>query len=171
MPPRVRIPPSDAVSSMSARDPGMPPEMRADAVAGCVLVGSDGMATDLHRFVKRLLLVNFWASWCSGCIAEFASMSALQKRLGADAVDIVLLSYPSDWPGNEAWRARHGIGFASFTVDAKSVPLLRSAFFDSEGAYAVPYTLVMEGPRRRVVFSSFGSRDWMSPPVLSALGV
>jgi thiol-disulfide isomerase/thioredoxin len=41
-----------------------------------------GNVVRLSDFRGKVVLVNFWATWCSACLAEIGDLNALQKRLG-----------------------------------------------------------------------------------------
>jgi len=42
----------------------------------------DGTATTLADFRGRVLLVNYWATWCSPCVAEMPSLDRLEAAMG-----------------------------------------------------------------------------------------
>src|SRR5262245_57368095 len=46
----------------------------------------------LAEFRGQIVLVNFWATWCSPCIRELPSLDALQARLRDKGVTIIALS-------------------------------------------------------------------------------
>ncbi|HVO96970.1 MAG TPA: TlpA disulfide reductase family protein [Bryobacteraceae bacterium] len=48
----------------------------------------------------RIVLVDFWATWCVPCRAEMPQLVKLSAKLGARGVDIVTVS--ADEPGKEA---------------------------------------------------------------------
>lgn len=37
---------------------------------------------------KKIIVLNFWASWCTSCIEELPELHALQQKYGKDAVFI-----------------------------------------------------------------------------------
>lgn len=53
---------------------------------------SSGAALDLGKFAGRIVLVNFWATWCGPCIREMPSLVRLQQRLGGEAFTVIALS-------------------------------------------------------------------------------
>lgn len=46
----------------------------------------------------KVVLVNFWATWCKPCVAELPALSQLQKRYGKRGLKVLLVSAdsPSD---------------------------------------------------------------------------
>lgn len=41
----------------------------------------------------RIVIVNFWASWCAPCIEEMPLLEALQQKLGKAVVDVVSVNW------------------------------------------------------------------------------
>ena len=88
----------------------VPPNERADtppALAGSVAnftlndapspapgVGfmADGKPTSLADFRGRVVLLNFWATWCGPCVAEMPSLDRLEAALGGDGFIVVAVS-------------------------------------------------------------------------------
>ena len=62
------------------------------------LKDSAGTEVTLSQYKGRMVLVNFWASWCDVCKAEKRSMKQLSDALGDE---LVILSIASD----ESWEA------------------------------------------------------------------
>lgn len=46
-----------------------------------ILQDVNGKSVDLAQFKGRVVLVNFWASWCEPCRDEMPSLDHLQRRL------------------------------------------------------------------------------------------
>jgi thiol-disulfide isomerase/thioredoxin len=51
------------------------------AFSGFDLVDGAGLKADLAPYRGKVLLVNFWATWCPPCIAELPSLARLQEKL------------------------------------------------------------------------------------------
>ena len=46
----------------------------------------------LEEYRGRVLLVNFWASWCPPCLREFPSLEALKRELDGEPFDILAVN-------------------------------------------------------------------------------
>ncbi|HVY13195.1 MAG TPA: TlpA disulfide reductase family protein [Alphaproteobacteria bacterium] len=46
----------------------------------------------LSGFRGRVLLLNFWATWCPSCREELAALNALQKKLGPEGLSVLPVS-------------------------------------------------------------------------------
>jgi thiol-disulfide isomerase/thioredoxin len=54
-----------------------------------LLVDLDGGAHHLDEFKGKVLVLNFWATWCQPCRSEMKTFSDLQVRLGGRGVQFI----------------------------------------------------------------------------------
>lgn len=52
----------------------------------------DGRARALADWKGKVVLVNFWATWCAPCVAEMPALDRLQKELGGGDFEVVAVS-------------------------------------------------------------------------------
>lgn len=75
--------------------PGDPADSDTSVPAACVpdakpavldltLKDMNGADVNLASFKGKVLLINFWATWCGPCKAEIPDLVELQKQYGAD---------------------------------------------------------------------------------------
>lgn len=57
-----------------------------------VFAGPEGDHVSLPEMTGRLLLVNYWATWCAPCERELPSLGALQTARGGDRFTVVAIS-------------------------------------------------------------------------------
>ena len=50
----------------------------------------------LEDFAGKVLLVNFWATWCRPCVKELPSIEEVKDRLGSDVFDVVAINVGED---------------------------------------------------------------------------
>lgn len=67
------------------------PVMKADAVAhervpDVVLTDLQGASIALKDYQGKIILLNFWATWCTPCIAEFPQFLKLAQAMPEDVV-------------------------------------------------------------------------------------
>jgi len=55
-------------------------------------VDADAFGADLEARKGRVLLVNFWATWCRPCLEEIPALMALEQELGARGFELVAVS-------------------------------------------------------------------------------
>ena len=101
-----------------------------------------GAALNLEMFSGRIVLVNFWATWCAPCIREMPSLARLQRRLGSKSFTVIALS--EDRMGYDVitpFIAKHNLRQLPVFHDSKSQSLLTlkilglptSVLFDRNG--------------------------------------
>lgn len=75
------------LATVDSREPFMAPEFTAQDL--------EGNEVSLADFRGKLVLVNFWATWCEPCITEWPQFDQLAQRLG-DRGDVVILAVSID---------------------------------------------------------------------------
>ncbi|MBT7354481.1 MAG: TlpA family protein disulfide reductase [Acidiferrobacteraceae bacterium] len=56
----------------------------------------DGRPRALPDFLGRVLVVNFWASWCTPCVKELPSMQVVRNRLAAEPFELIAVNVGED---------------------------------------------------------------------------
>lgn len=94
----------------------------------------EGGRLDVDSLRGQVVLVNFWASWCTPCLEEHP----LLMELARSGVKIVGMNYKNDPQAAQQWLARHGNPFSVIAQDADGRVGL------DWGVYGVPETFVVD---------------------------
>jgi thiol-disulfide isomerase/thioredoxin len=75
------------------------------------LAGEDlrGRRVDLRALRGRVVVVQFWASWCEPCATELPSLARLRERLGARGFDVVTVNYGEGPARAGSFLEEHGV--------------------------------------------------------------
>lgn len=85
----------DVSSPGSARDAG-PVVSVGDEVPDVTLKTLDGESIKLRDQKGKIVLLDFWATWCAPCVEELPHFEDIQKKFG-DRDDFLLVQISQDW--------------------------------------------------------------------------
>ena len=84
-------PPSTAASAVTTAVPPVP-ALRGKPAPAFELLDLGGAKVHPSDFKDKVLLVNFWATWCSPCIVEIPWFIEFQKKYGPKGLQIIGIS-------------------------------------------------------------------------------
>src|SRR5262249_45464575 len=119
----------------------------------------DGKVVKLSELVGKVVLINFWATWCGPCKEEMPSLARLQKQL--DPTQFVLLTVTTD-------LQRQGIAHFLSQLGV-SLPVLFDEDQDVSRSFMVrglPTTIVIARDGA-LVGRAVGPRAWDSPEAVA----
>lgn len=113
-----------------------------------------------HR--GRLVVLNVWATWCPPCRHELPSLAALQKALGPDRFEVVLMSVDSDPDIVREFLRHKGVDLESY-IDPKQDNADRIL-----GIRRYPDSFVIS-PEGGLVSRFVGETEWDRPELVAAM--
>ena len=72
-------------------------EMPGDPATGFNLPARGGGSVDLAKMHGKLVLVNFWATWCPPCRDEMPSLTRLAQSFDPQTFEVVAVSVDEGW--------------------------------------------------------------------------
>jgi len=119
----------------------------------------DGRAQDLARLRGRVVLVNFWASWCPPCVREMPSMQRLKEKLAGKPFTILAVNMAEPDANVRAFLSKMKMDFP--------VPMDRDcAVLKSWRVFVFPTSFVLD-TEGRIRLGVFGEVEWDSPEVMA----
>ena len=86
---------------------GRPTEATAASVPDVTLHAADGVAVRLSTFSGKVLLVDFWASWCVPCKTSFPALDAIYREYGPKGLEVVAVNLDEQRKSADAFLAAH----------------------------------------------------------------
>ncbi len=124
-------------------DPGPTGVFRiADRQAAPEIKGTtlDGQALDVASMRGRVVVVNFWASWCAPCRAEAPNLKAVAERRGPEGVSFVGVAIKDDADAARAFERTQAVPYPSL-FDQAGLVLTR---FRALAPQTPPSTLLLD---------------------------
>ena len=123
----------------------------------------DGKQMHLSDLRGRLVVLNFWASWCKPCVDEAPSLNALHQRISAMG-GLVLGIDPGvneDQSSYESFLKDQQIAFPTYLDPTRQIAV-------SYGTVMYPESYIID-PDGKIDRKIIGPQDWTSPEMVSYL--
>ena len=139
-------------------DAGAPPVVRGvvapDFVLPRLAAGGtpDPGLLSLAELEGRVVLVNFWATWCAPCESEMPAMERLYQALPRDGFELVAVSIDDIAADVEGFQERYQLSFPILLDQDQAVYKIYQTM-------GVPESLLID-QRGRIVERYVGPREW-----------
>jgi thiol-disulfide isomerase/thioredoxin len=138
-----------------------PIQIAPAAFFAAAFTDASGRRQALGHYEGKLLVVNFWATWCAPCREEMPALAALETARGGADFAVLPIATGRNTPE----------GIARFMEEA-NVSALGTAF-DPKGKLAaamqvpgLPVTVILDRDGREIA-RMMGGADWSSPSALA----
>lgn len=125
------------------------------------ITADSGKAISRSEFGGKLLVLNFWATWCPPCIQELPSLNEFQERMRAKGVVVVGISLDKNEQVYKQFLQRARVSFTTARDPEANIS-------SSYGTFKYPETYVIS-PDGKVLEKFVGPENWMNPEVLSRI--
>ena len=123
----------------------------------------DGERT-LESLRGKVVLVNFWATWCGPCVREMPTIAALQDRLGGDDFAVAIVSQDRD-----GWKRIGPFLERRLKLDFENSFLDEGLKFSrAMSVRSLPVVAILD-PQGNEVGRLVGGAEWDSPEAIALL--
>lgn len=124
---------------------------------------ANGEKIKFEDFQGKVILLNFWATWCPPCIDEMPSLDALQQQLSEEGLSVVTLSFDRLGPKRiQDFFNRYKLENLKVYMDDQNI------ISKTLGAYSLPATFIID-KSGNIVGKYTGPADWASDDAKSLL--
>jgi len=125
------------------------------------LVDMDGVKHTLSDYRGRVVVVNFWATWCPPCREEMPSMERAWQKLRHEDIVMLAVNVGEDEDSIFEFTASYPVEFP-LLLDQESVVI------GNWPVRGLPTTFIID-PQGKIVYRAIGGRDWSAPGVLQKI--
>ena len=140
------------------------PERRAGALRNASFVDLQGKARNLSEWQGRVVVANFWATWCAPCLEEIPLLISTRKSRANQGLEIVGIAVDQVAKVAE-FATRMQIDYPILLADARALDLIRdlgnrsgglpfTAFLDRSGAVVRTKLGLLRQPELDSILSS-----------------
>ena len=129
-----------------------------DSAPDFSITADNGRTITPLNFGGKLLVLNFWATWCLPCVEEIPSLSGFQRRFARAGVVVVGISDDNDEASYRAFLARTPVSFRTAHDPEGKVK-------KKYGTLRIPETYIIDR-RGKVLRKIVGSQNWMTDQVI-----
>jgi peroxiredoxin len=119
------------------------------------IAADNGRTVSVPDLKGKLLILNFWASWCPPCVEETPSLSQLAKDYAGRGVVVMAISVDSSEKAYRAFLEKYKPGF----LTARDARIHRDY-----GTFVYPETYIIDSSGK-VAQKIAEAADWSSPDV------
>jgi cytochrome c biogenesis protein CcmG, thiol:disulfide interchange protein DsbE len=121
----------------------------------------DGRSARLSSLRGKVVVLNFWATWCPPCRDELPSLNRLEAKLAPIGGTVLGVSVDDDETAYRNFLEQYRVTFPTYRDPTKKIA-------ESYGTYEYPETYIIDR-KGRIARKIIGAQDWSSSDMLAYL--
>ena len=133
-----------------------------ELVPNFTLQQDDGKPLNLTDYRGKIVVLNFWATWCGPCVDEIPSLNHFSDRFKDQGVAVLGVSLDEDADAYRSFLAKYKVSFLTLRNASRTVS-------ENYGTYKLPesYIISRDG---RLLQKVIGATDWTNKEMLDYIG-
>jgi len=123
-------------------------------------VTKDGRQARLRDFREKLVVLNFWASYCGSCVEEIPDLDRLQQRIRSRGGVVLGVSVDENCGRYDDFLRKHPVAFQTVCEPANK------GVSPDYGTVMIPETYVIDR-QGRIDRKIIGPQQWDSPEMVA----
>lgn len=129
-----------------------------DAAPDFSITTDRGLKVTPTSFGGKVLVLNFWATWCSPCVEEVPSLNEFQAAVASSGVVVVGVSIDKNPALYDKFVKRFNVKFQTARDPEADISA-------SYGTFKIPETYIID-KSGKVVQKIIGPRNWNDPQII-----
>jgi len=128
----------------------------------------NGKPMKLSDYRGKVVVLNFWASWCPPCVAETPYLNALQRHIESKGGLVLGVNVDEDPDAYQKFLIEHGVAFPTWRDPSVQGTTAKVALDYGTSVYPETYVIDRRGKIARKII---GEQRWDSPEMISYFDV
>src|SRR5208283_1216997 len=124
----------------------------------------DGKPVHLSNLRGKVVVLNFWATWCPPCVEETPALNRLQRYISSRNGVVIGVAADEDPAAYQKFLQDNGVIFQTYRDPATKNN--RSPIAESYGTIMFPETYII-GRDGKIARKIIGFQEWDSPEMLA----
>lgn len=146
----------DRIESFDLSSLGIMGTWRGQLAPDFEVMALDGRCVTLKSVRGKVVLLNFWTTWCEASIREIPSLGRLYHLFQDEALALLTVNLRESAAKVEAFRNEYRISFPILLDRTGEVG-------DAYGVLAIPATFILDR-QGMTIGKATGARNWISAP-------
>ena len=125
------------------------------------ITADDGRTFTPASFGGKVLVVNFWATWCPPCVAEMPSLDAFARQMRPEGVVVLGISVDRNENAYRNFVSRSRLSFPTARDPEANIS-------SDYGTFKWPETYVID-TSGKVRQKFIGEQNWMDPQLIAGI--
>ncbi|HSM76543.1 MAG TPA: TlpA disulfide reductase family protein [Bryobacteraceae bacterium] len=129
-----------------------------DSAPNFRITSDQGRTISPKDFGGKVLVLNFWASWCPPCVEEVPSLNRFARETASSGVVVLGVSIDKNPQLYKQFRDRFHLDFQTFRDPDENISA-------SYGTFKIPETYIIDR-NAKVVRKIISNTDWTDPEMV-----